>query len=181
LNSSQKEKRVILVNDSDEAVGVMEKTLAHKTGSLHRAYSIFILNDRNEMLLQQRAMEKYHSGGLWSNACCSHPAPGEDLLVSASTRLKEELGISTTLKWIFNFTYQASLDNGLVEHEFDHVLAGNYNGPAIPDPGEVMNHAFFPLTQIQNDLQDNPSRFTAWFHIAFPLFLQYIRSHSIKK
>src|SRR5277367_2014029 len=117
-------EEVILVNEKDEATGVMEKLQAHRNGSLHRAFSIFIFNNKNEMLLQQRAGNKYHSAGLWTNACCSHPKPGEQIDVAAQRRLKEEMGFETPLDKIFSFIYNASFDNGLSEHEFDHAFAG---------------------------------------------------------
>src|SRR4249919_2599143 len=115
------DQEVILVNEQNEAIGTMEKMEAHRKALLHRAFSVFIFNSKGEMLLQQRALNKYHSGGLWTNACCSHPRPGELIEDAATRRLKEELGFETPLKKIFQFTYQASFDNGLTEHEFDHV------------------------------------------------------------
>src|SRR5262245_45397537 len=120
-------QQVILVNELDLATGVMEKMEAHEKGLLHRAFSIFIFNSKGEMLLQQRALGKYHSGGLWSNTCCSHPQPGEDILLSAQNRLQEEMGFTTTLNKIFDFTYKADFGNGLTEYEFDHVFAGQYD------------------------------------------------------
>src|SRR5258705_9255778 len=121
-------EEVILVNENDEQVGVMEKMEAHQKGLLHRAFSVFIFNEKGQMLLQQRAATKYHSGGKWSNACCSHPRPGEELEAAAKRRLREELGIGTTLKKIFEFSYKVEFENGLTENELDHVFAGQYGG-----------------------------------------------------
>ena len=133
------ENQVILVNEQDAPIGVMEKMEAHKTGTLHRAFSIFIFNSQGEMLLQQRAKGKYHSGGLWTNACCSHPQPGEQVEKAAERRLMEELGFSTSLEKVFDFLYKAGLDNGLTEHEFDHVFVGEYNGAINFNTEEVAN------------------------------------------
>src|SRR6187455_158613 len=118
--------KVILVSEHDDMVGIMDKIEAHKQGLLHRAFSVFIFNGKGEMLLQQRALNKYHSGGLWTNACCSHPLPGEDNLEAASRRLREEMGFATDLEKIFEFTYKSVFENGLTEYECDHVFAGKF-------------------------------------------------------
>ncbi|MEO7800515.1 MAG: isopentenyl-diphosphate Delta-isomerase [Ginsengibacter sp.] len=157
---------VVLVNDQDEAIGTMEKLEAHQKGELHRAFSIFIYNGRGEMLLQQRAMSKYHNGGLWTNACCSHPNPGEAIEAAASRRLKEELGFTAPIKKIFSFTYKAEFANGLTEYEFDHVFVGTYDGKINADPSEVMNVKYITQKQLQDDLKHSPAFFTAWFKIA---------------
>src|SRR5687768_14206462 len=128
---------VILVNEQDEPVGTMEKLEAHQKGLLHRAFSVFVVNKNGEMLLQQRAQDKYHSGGLWTNTCCSHPLPGENVLDASHRRLMEEMGFDCPLREIFSFTYRAEFDNGLTEHEFDHVFFGEYDGEVIPDTAEV--------------------------------------------
>lgn len=159
---------VILVNESDEAIGTMEKIEAHRKALLHRAFSIFILNDRGEMLLQQRADNKYHSPGLWTNACCSHPAPGEDVYTAAVRRLKEELGFTAEIFPAFNFTYKADFSNGLTEYEYDHVFVGTYNGVISPDVEEVKDYKFGSLPEIERLMQEEPGRFTSWFLIAFP-------------
>jgi isopentenyl-diphosphate delta-isomerase len=166
-------EEVILVNEQDEATGVMEKMQAHIEGALHRAFSIFIFNNKNEMLLQQRAANKYHSGGLWTNACCSHPKPGEATEAAAIRRLKEELGFETSLDKIFDFTYKASFENGLTEHEFDHVFAGGYNGDINFNKSEVQNICFRSMDEIESNLQTHPYKFTAWFSLAFPLIKQW--------
>jgi len=161
-------EQVILVNELDEPVGTMEKMQAHELAMLHRAFSVFIFNASGEMLLQQRASTKYHSAGLWTNACCSHPRPAEDTLAAAHRRLLEELGFDTPLTKIFHFTYKADFSNGLVEHEFDHVFAGQYSGSITPNANEVSNYAYYQMQLIDNELQLYPEKYTAWFHIAFP-------------
>jgi isopentenyl-diphosphate delta-isomerase len=160
---------VILVDASDNATGSVEKMLAHEQGLLHRAFSIFIFNANGEMLLQRRAMSKYHSGGLWTNACCSHPVPGEQTMEAAQRRLKEELGFETPIHKVFDFVYSAKMDNGLTEHEFDHVFAGEYEGDVGFNKEEVMDYCYKSIKQIHNDLENHPQKYTAWFHIAFPM------------
>src|SRR5437868_680680 len=160
-------EQVILVNEQDEEIGIMEKMQAHEKAALHRAISIFIFNGRNEMLLQQRAMKKYHSGGLWTNACCSHPRPGEETQTAALRRLKEELGFETPLHKVFEFTYKASFDNGLTEHEFDHVFVGKYDGAIYPDKKEVQDYCFKSLEEIESSLQSHPHKYSVWFKLAF--------------
>jgi isopentenyl-diphosphate delta-isomerase len=161
-------EQVILVNEQDIETGVMEKMEAHQKAVLHRAFSVFIFNDREEMLLQQRAVDKYHSGGLWSNSCCSHPRPGEDTAGAASRRLQEEMGFSTELKKVFSFVYKAGFGNGLTEHEFDHVFIGHYSGSVHPDEREVDSHAWWSMDSIDQAMRETPEKFTAWFRIAFP-------------
>jgi len=162
-------EQVILVNEQDEQVGVMEKMQAHREGKLHRAFSVFIFNNKKEMLLQQRALNKYHSGGLWTNACCSHPKPNESTEAAAKRRLKEELGFETTLEKIFDFTYKADFENGLTEYEFDHVFSGVYNGQINLNTAEVKDFCYRSIDEIQSALQSHPQKFTEWFKIAFPL------------
>src|SRR4051794_22260886 len=162
-----KQEMVILVNERDEALDQMEKIEAHRKGLLHRAFSIFIFNSKGEMLLQQRAFGKYHSGGLWSNACCSHPSPAQDILEAASCRLTEELGFSTRLEEIFDFIYRAEFGE-LTEHEFDHVFAGEYEGEIHPDKNEVIDFSYLTMEEIASALEKYPSRYTAWFKIVFP-------------
>jgi isopentenyl-diphosphate delta-isomerase len=164
---------VITVDNKDTETGMMEKQAAHQAGVLHRAFSIFILNDNNELLLQQRADSKYHSGSLWTNTCCSHPMPGETTDAAAHRRLKEELGIETTLHPIFSFTYKADVGHGLTEHEFDHVYTGTYNGDCNPDPAEVKAYKYIDLAALSEWMQQEPGAFTAWMHIAFPMFRKY--------
>ena len=169
-------QQIILVNNADEAIGTMEKMEAHRKGVLHRAFSVFIFNSKNEMLLQQRADDKYHSAGLWTNACCSHPAPGEETKKAASRRLEEEMGFSVPLEEIFSFTYRSSFPNGLTEHEYDHVFAGRYDGPVVPDATEVKNFAFRSIDEIQRLLSREQENFTAWFVIAFPKIKEWVHA-----
>ncbi len=164
---------VILVNEKDEPIGVLEKMEAHRKALLHRAFSVFIFNKKGEMLLQQRAKNKYHSGGLWTNACCSHPKPGEDTRTGAMRRLKEELGFTTDLKKIFDFTYKSGFENGLTEFEFDHVFVGDHNSAIFPDKDEVSDYCFMSPGAIASSLQSHPDKFTAWFHIAFPMVIDW--------
>ena len=160
---------VILVNEHDEAVGTMEKMAAHEQGILHRAFSIFIFDKEGKMLLQQRSLKKYHSPGLWSNTCCSHPAPGETTLHAAERRLYEEMGFKTRLEKKFDFVYRAEFSNGLTEHEFDHVYTGIYEGVISFDPEEVEAYTYKFLPEIRHLLKTQPESFTEWFKIAFPL------------
>lgn len=160
--------QVILVNEQDEQVGVMEKIEAHRKAVLHRAFSVFIFNSRGEMLLQQRAFSKYHSGGLWTNACCGHPAPGEVTAAAAARRLEEEMGFTTELHELFNFTYRHAFDNGLTEYEFDHVFAGNWEAPVFPSREEVNDFCFISLEEIKQSMAAYPEQYTVWFRIVFP-------------
>ena len=160
--------KVILVNEHDDLVGVMDKMEAHRQGLLHRAFSIFIFNNKGEMLLQQRAVSKYHSGGLWTNACCSHPVPGEKTDDAAQRRLKEELGFETPVEKIFDFVYKAEFNNGLTEHEFDHVFAGEYEGQLNINPDEVNDVCYKEVSEIKATMLTHPQKYTAWFHLAFP-------------
>lgn len=166
--------QVILVNEKDEVIGSMDKMQAHEEALLHRAFSIFIFNSDGKMLLQQRADEKYHSAGLWTNACCSHPMPGEETKDAATRRLKEELGFTTTLSYKFGFTYKSGYDNGLTEHEYDHVFTGFYDGEIFPNIDEVKDWKYFSLAEIHEILKENPENFTTWFKIAFPKLESYL-------
>jgi isopentenyl-diphosphate delta-isomerase len=142
---------------------------AHRRALLHRAFSVFIYNSKGEMLLQQRAEHKYHSGGLWTNACCSHPGPNEGIVAAAEKRLMEEMGFSVRLTKAFDFIYKASMQNGLEEHEFDHVLTGIYDGEISPDPAEVADYCFLSPDDIEASVIAYPDRYTEWFKIALPL------------
>ena len=166
---------VILVDINDTPVGSMDKIEAHRKALLHRAFSVFIFNSKGEMLLQQRADKKYHSGGLWTNVCCSHPAPGEDTLSAASRRLKEELGFTTPLVKAFTFSYRTDFENGLTENEFDHVFTGVYDGRIVADRDEVKNYQYLPLEEIEKSITDEPGKFTSWFVIAFPRIKRFIQ------
>lgn len=170
---------VILVNERDEQIGVLEKMEAHRKALLHRAFSIFIFNSKKEMLLQRRAAAKYHSPGLWTNACCSHPRPGEDTANAAARRLREELGFTTALKKIFDFTYRSEFENGLTEYEFDHVYVGDYEETIDPNPEEVDGIVYRDLDEIANDLEARPECYTSWFHLAFPLVRDWVVTERI--
>ena len=154
---------VILVNRQDEPVGVEGKMVAHKKGKLHRAFSIFIFNKRGELLLQQRAKNKYHSPGLWTNTCCSHPKPGEGTLLAAHRRLKQEMGFNCPLKAIFSFVYKAKFSNGLTEHEYDHVFTGKFNGQPKINLREAQAFKWVEIAWLKNDLKINPGLYTVWF------------------
>ena len=160
--------QVILVDEQDQLLGSCEKLEAHRKGLLHRAFSVFVFNRKGEMLLQQRALNKYHSGGLWTNACCSHPAMGENTDDAVHRRLVEEMGFDTPAKKLFDFVYKADFDNGLTEYEFDHVYSGEYDGEIRCNPDEVMDYCFKPMHAIAESLQTRPGLYTAWFHLAFP-------------
>jgi isopentenyl-diphosphate delta-isomerase len=160
-------QQVVLVDERDREIGVMEKMEAHQKALLHRAFSVFVYNSKGEMLLQRRAPQKYHSGGLWTNACCSHPGPGDQIEQAAEKRLQEELGFSITLTKAFDFIYKVSFDNGLTEYEFDHVLTGIYDGDILPDPEEVADYCFLPVEDIQASFNAHPGQYTEWFKIAF--------------
>jgi isopentenyl-diphosphate delta-isomerase len=169
---------VILVDERDTAVGAMEKMEVHQKALLHRAFSVFIFNDKGEMLLQKRAEKKYHSGGLWTNACCSHPQPGEDTMESANNRLREEMGFNTALHKAFTFVYKAPFENGLTEHEYDHVFVGSFNGLIKPNPAEVEDYCYQSLDELKQSLQTHPHHFTAWFKIALPKLEDYLATNA---
>lgn len=159
-------ERVILVNEKDEAIGLMEKMEAHRKAELHRAFSVFIFNDEGQMLIHQRAKSKYHSGGLWTNACCSHPRENETIEEAAHRRLVEEMGFDTEVQKKFNFIYRAELDHGLTEHELDHVLVGIFNDEPTPNPEEVEDWKYVDMVDLILDVKDNPRMYTEWFKIA---------------
>ena len=160
-------EEVILVNEHDQEIGVMEKMEAHAKAQLHRAFSVFVINNQKEILIHQRALEKYHSGGLWTNACCSHPRPGETLEDATQRRLMEEMGFTCPVEKVFSFIYKAELDSGMTEHEFDHVFIGEFNGTPQPNPAEVMDYKWLSYDELHNDLREYPERYTEWFKICF--------------
>lgn len=174
-----KEELVILVDKKDQEVGVMEKMQAHREGLLHRAFSVFIFDQEDNMLLHQRAFEKYHSGGLWTNACCSHPRPGESVQQAADRRLMEEMGFHCPLDRTFSFIYQTEFDNGLTEYELDHVLIGKFDGVPQPEPSEVADWKFVSLDYIQDQLRNQPQDYTVWFRIAFEKLMQHSNKLSL--
>ena len=156
---------VILVDSQDNELGVMEKLEAHEKGILHRAFSIFLFNSKGEMLIQQRALSKYHSPGLWTNACCSHPAPAETILDAGKRRLQEELGLSTVLVDAFKFEYRETFDNALTEHELDHVLVGYTDDSPILNSDEAKDYRWVDLSDLLVEISLNPELFTVWFKI----------------
>lgn len=160
-------EKVILVDENDNELGAMEKLQAHQEALLHRAFSIFIFNTKGEMLLQRRALSKYHSPGLWTNTCCSHPRPNESTIDAAQRRLQEEMGFACELKHQFYFMYKAVLDQGLTEHELDHVFFGNYDGVININPTEVLEYKFMNIDLIKTDIGQNPYNYTVWFKIIF--------------
>ncbi len=159
-------ERVILVDEADNRIGTEEKLKAHKDGKLHRAFSIFVFNSDGKLLLQQRALSKYHCGGLWANTCCSHPRDGESTEAAAHRRLVEEMGFDCQLKEIFSFTYKAKFENGLTEHEFDHVLIGSFDGELKPNSDEVASVKWVDIGWLINDIGDNPENYTYWLKAA---------------
>jgi isopentenyl-diphosphate delta-isomerase len=173
------EEQVILVNENDEPIGLMPKLEAHQKAVLHRAFSVFILNDKNEIMLQQRASEKYHSPLLWTNTCCSHQRDGETNIQAGTRRLFEEMGFETPLTELFHFIYKAPFDNGLTEHELDHVMIGKYNQAPKINREEVENWKWMSIDAIKTDMTQNPTIYTVWFKIIFDEFYHYIESHKL--
>ncbi len=165
-------ENVILVDQDDQEIGVMEKMEAHEKGLLHRAFSIFLFNDEQELLIHQRALHKYHSGGLWTNTCCSHPRPGESIEAAAHRRLEEEMGIGCEMEKMFSFIYKAPLDNMLTEHELDHVLIGYFSGTPSINKEEVADWKFIETSELEAHMQAHPALYTEWFKIALPIVLQ---------
>lgn len=159
------QEHVILVDLHDNPIGTKEKLQAHLDGDFHRALSIFLFNDKGQWLLQKRALCKYHSAGLWTNTCCSHPRPSESVQDAAHRRLQEEMGISTGLKKTFEFTYRAELGSGLIEYEFDHIFVGRFNGEPLPNPEEVCEWKWMDDHALRQDLAEKPQSYTAWFKL----------------
>lgn len=159
--------QVVLVNEQDEEIGLMPKLEAHQEGMLHRAFSVFIFNSKGELLLQQRAMGKYHSEGLWSNTCCSHPYPGEATGTAAIRRLSEEMGISAPLHFLFSFIYHAELDNHLIEHELDHVFWGISDDIPAINTSEVASYKYVAMAELRKDMTLSPGEYTEWLKICF--------------
>ncbi len=160
------EEQVILVDAADQEIGIGEKIQTHQEGKLHRAFSVFVFNSRGQLLLQKRAQSKYHSGGLWSNTCCSHPRPEEPTEKAAHRRLKEEMGFDCALYEIFSFTYKVKCDNDLTEHEFDHVFLGTFEGEPTPSPQEVDEWKWIDLAELRQDVREHPERYTYWLRIS---------------
>ncbi len=170
---------VILVDENDNEIGVEEKIKAHEKGKLHRAFSIFIFNSKGEMLIHKRAENKYHSPGLWTNACCSHPRPKESLEEATKRRLMEEMGFNCSLKKAFSFIYKAKFDNGLTEHEFDHVFIGVCDVEPKPNANEVADWKWVKIDELLEDVKEHPEKYTVWFKKALPRVIEYAKSHGI--
>lgn len=170
----EKEENVILVDRFDTPIGIMPKMEAHEKGVLHRAFSVFIMNSEGETLLQQRAAAKYHSPLLWTNTCCSHQREGETNIQAGKRRLLEEMGFSTELEELFSFIYEAPFDNGLTEHELDHVMIGYFNGDPNINPEEVAGWKWMKPIEIRDDMRDNPESFSVWSRIIFEKFYDHI-------
>lgn len=173
------EEKVILVNENDEPVGLMPKLEAHEKALLHRAFSVFILNEQNEIMLQQRAQHKYHSPLLWTNTCCSHQREGESNVEAGTRRLQEEMGFSVPLKELFHFIYKAPFDNGLTEHELDHVMIGYYNDEPVINPDEVEAWKWMKIEEVKEDMIRHSEKYTVWFRIIFDKFYHFLEEHKL--
>lgn len=173
------EENVILVNENDEQIGLMPKLEAHEKAVLHRAFSVFVLNNQNEIMLQQRAHQKYHSPLLWTNTCCSHQREGENNIDAGSRRLFEEMGFKTDLKELFHFIYKAPFDNGLTEHELDHVMIGYYNDSPDINREEAEDWKWMKIEDVKADIKRQPEIYTVWFKIIFDEFYHYLEEHKL--
>jgi isopentenyl-diphosphate delta-isomerase len=162
---------VILVDEQDNEIGLMAKQEAHEKALLHRAFSVFVFNKKGELLLQQRALHKYHSGGLWTNTCCSHPRKGEQVIQSAHRRLMEEMGFDCELELKHKFIYKAPFTNGLTEHELDYIFTGEYEVAPNPNPDEVASFRWIEMAQLQKEIEEHPENFTVWFRIILDQYL----------
>lgn len=173
------EEHVILVDENDQQIGLMPKMEAHQKAVLHRAFSVFLMNDKGEIMLQQRAAHKYHSPLLWTNTCCSHQRDGESNIEAGNRRLFEEMGVQTELNDLFSFIYKAPFDNGLTEHELDHVLFGRFNGEPEINTDEVADWKWMKLEEIKLDMADHPELYTVWFRIIFDEFYHFLDSDTV--
>jgi isopentenyl-diphosphate delta-isomerase len=174
LPANTLEEKVVLVNEQDEEIGIEEKTRAHLLGVLHRAFSVFVINTAGQLLVQKRALTKYHSRGLWSNTCCGHPRPDEGIGNASRRRLREEMGFDSDLSEVFDFVYRVNLEDGLIEHEYDHVLVGSFDGVPKPDPGEITEWRWVDMATLSMDLKEHPESYTYWFRISFDRFLRAV-------
>ncbi|POS02167.1 isopentenyl-diphosphate delta-isomerase [Flavobacterium croceum DSM 17960] len=174
-----KEEQVILVTPQDEPIGLMNKIEAHEKALLHRAFSVFVLNAKGEVMLQQRAHHKYHSPLLWTNTCCSHQRAGETNIEAGKRRLQEEMGFETDLKELFHFIYKAPFDNGLTEHELDHVMIGYYNDEPEINTDEVESWKWMSIEDIKQDMKAQPDIYTVWFKIIFDEFYHFLEKDFI--
>jgi len=173
------EEKVILVNEFDEQIGLMPKLEAHEKAILHRAFSVFVLNNKNEIMLQQRASQKYHSPLLWTNTCCSHQRDGETNIQAGNRRLFEEMGFDTELRELFHFIYKAPFDNGLTEHELDHVMIGFFDGEPVINKEEVEDWKWMKIEEVKNDMLLHPEVYTVWFKIIFEEFYHFLEEHTL--
>ncbi len=173
------EEKVILVDKNDNPIGLMNKLEAHEKGILHRAFSVFVFNDKKELMLQQRAAHKYHSPLLWTNTCCSHQRESETNVEAGKRRLFEEMGFVVDLEEVFSFIYKAPFDNGLTEHELDFVLVGYYNGAPILNQEEVEDWKWISILDVKKDIAVNPEQYTEWFKIIFDEFDHYLETHTL--
>lgn len=173
------EEKVILVNEKDEQIGLMPKMEAHEKAVLHRAFSVFVLNSKNEIMLQQRAAQKYHSPLLWTNTTCSHQREGESNIQAGTRRLREEMGFETELKELFSFIYKAPFDNGLTEHELDHVMIGYYNDAPNINREEAESWKWMSIEAVKEDMQQHPETYTVWFRIIFDEFYHFLEDHKL--
>lgn len=155
----------MLVDEDDREVGTMEKMEAHRMGRLHRAFSVLVYNSRGELLIQQRAATKYHSAGLWTNTCCSHPRPDESIRLATARRLREEMGIEAEPEFLYKFMYQVTLEDNLVEHELDHVFRATFDGVPLTHPDEVQAWRFVPVDELLKDVAASPEKYTYWFRL----------------
>ena len=174
-----REEEVILVDQSDQQIGLMPKLEAHQKAVLHRAFSVFVLNKENQIMLQQRASQKYHSPLLWTNTCCSHQRNGESNIEAGTRRLSEEMGFKAELKELFHFIYKAPFDNGLTEHELDHVMIGYYNDEPMINTDEVNDWKWMGIEDIKQDIKLNPDIYTVWFKIIFEEFYHFLENHNL--
>jgi isopentenyl-diphosphate delta-isomerase len=179
LKVDMREENVILVNKEDEQIGLMPKLEAHEKALLHRAFSVFVLNSKNEIMLQQRANHKYHSPLLWTNTCCSHQREGESNIQAGTRRLFEEMGFKTDLKELFHFIYKAPFDNGLTEHELDHVMIGYYDEKPEINQEEVEAWKWMTIEEVKSDMLLKPEIYTVWFKIIFDEFYHFLEDHKV--
>lgn len=164
---------IIKVDENDNELGKIEKMQAHQEGVLHRAFSVFIFNEKGELILQKRSDSKYHSGGLWTNTCCSHPEFGEKLEDAVKRRLKEEMGLACDSKKVFQFIYRSKLENNLIEHELDHVFFGRTNSFPVLNLEEASEWKYVEMDDLKNEISEFPERFTVWLQICFERVYQY--------
>lgn len=167
-------EKLILVDESNNEIGIDEKLIAHVKGSLHRAISVFVFNDKNELLIQKRNKNKYHSAGLWSNTCCSHPRPKENVLAAAHRRLKEEMGFDCELKEIFLLRYKIKLENNITENECDHVFIGYYGNDPKPNPEEASDYKWTSIEKLKENIEKSPEKYTFWFKLALNKVTKYM-------